>query len=339
MRSYGAPTLAMHPPREQPNAASTVVRPSPGVDTCCSDQSAEVGSIPVGALFGARKVSSRPASRVDHRERLASVKSHPRVGPLLREWRERRRWTQLDLALDAGVSARHLSFVETGRSKPSAEMVLLLADQLEVPLRERNQLLLAAGFAPAFPERSLEDPELAGVREALDVILTGHEPLPAVVVDRGWNLVAANSAMTALAASVEPALLEPPMNVMRVGLHPGGLMREIVNQAEVRAHFVGRLQRQVAITGDADLIALLEEVEGYAGPAKQEPDPASADASHILTPLIRMRAPGGDGELSFFATVATFGTAVEVTTSELSIEMTFPADAATAETLRNLPRR
>jgi len=138
---------------------------------------------------------------------MAGVSSQPSVGTLLREWRVRRRWTQLDLALDAGVSTRHLSFVETGRAKPSAEMVLLLSDQLEVPLRERNQLLLAAGFAPAFPERSLEDPELAGVREALDVILTGHEPFPAVVVDRGWNLVAANSAMTALGASVDTALL------------------------------------------------------------------------------------------------------------------------------------
>jgi transcriptional regulator with XRE-family HTH domain len=273
---------------------------------------------------------------------MATVSSQPRVGPLLREWRKRRRRTQLDLALDAGISARHLSFVETGRSAPSAEMVLLLAEQLEVPFRERNHLLLAAGYAPAFPERSLEDPALAPVREALDLILTGHEPYPAVVVDRGWNLVAANAAMEALAAWVDPALLEPPVNVMRVGLHPRGLARWIVNLGEVRAYFVGRLQRQVAITGAQDLAGLLEEVEGYPAPEHEqehEHDPDSeAPARDILTPLMRMRAPDGR-ELSFFATVATFGTAAEVTTSELSIELTFPADAATAEALRNLPRR
>ena len=266
------------------------------------------------------------------------MNSQSRVGPLLREWRTRQRRTQLDVALDAGISARHLSFVETGRSTPSAEMVLLLAEKLEVPFRERNHLLLAAGHAPAFPERSLQDPELASVREALDLILTGHEPYPAVVVDRGWNLVAANSAMAALAAWVDPALLVPPVNVMRAGLHPKGLARWTINLGEVRAYFLGRLERQVAITGDDDLTVLLEEVAGYPGP-EYERDPGSeAAAGHILTPLMRMRGPEG-GELSFFATVATFGTAVEVTTSELSIELTFPADAATAEALRNLPRR
>src|SRR6266849_9204957 len=153
---------------------------------------------------------------------MATVSSQPRVGPLLRGWRKRRRRTQLDLALDAGISARHLSFVETGRSTPSAEMVLLLAEQLQVPVRERNHLLLAAGYAPAFPERSLEDPELAPVREALDRILTGHEPYPAIVVDRYWNVVAANSAMGVIAEWVDSALLEPPVNAMRVGLHPRG---------------------------------------------------------------------------------------------------------------------
>jgi transcriptional regulator with XRE-family HTH domain len=275
---------------------------------------------------------------------MASISAQSGVGPLLRGWRKRRRCSQLELALDAGISARHLSFVETGRSKPSAEMVLLLAEQLEVPFRERNQLLLAAGYAPAFPERSLKDPELAPVREALDLILTGHEPNPALVVDRGWNLVAANSAMRALGAWVDPALLEVPVNVMRVGLHPRGLAPRIVNLGEVRAYFVGRLRRQVAITGDADLAALLEEVAGYPAPAHapahghDHDDVCEAPAREILTPLIRMRAPDGV-ELSFFATVATFGTAVEVTTSELSIELAFPADAATAEALRNLPGR
>jgi transcriptional regulator with XRE-family HTH domain len=269
-----------------------------------------------------------------------TIGSQPRVGALLREWRMRRRRTQLELALDAGISARHLSFVETGRSRPSPEMVLLLAAQLEVPFRERNQLLLAAGYAPVIPERSLQDPELAPVREALDLILTGHEPFPAVVVDRGWNLVAANSAMSAMAAWADPALLQAPVNVMRVGLHPQGLARWTLNLGEVRAYFLGRLRRQVATTGDGDLAALLEEVEGYPAPEHEyghEPS-AAAPAGQILTPLMRMRSPGGE-ELSFFATVATFGTASEVTTSELSIELTFPADAATADALRNLPRR
>jgi transcriptional regulator with XRE-family HTH domain len=269
---------------------------------------------------------------------MATISSQPRVGPLLREWRKRRRRTQLDLALAAGISARHLSFVETGRSTPSAEMVLLLAEQLDVPFRECNQLLLAAGYAPAIPERSLKDPELAPVREALDLILTGHEPYPAVVVDRGWNLVAANSAMVAMAAWVDPALLEPPVNVMRVGLHPRGLAHWTVNLGEVRAYFLGRLQRQVAITGDEDLAALFEEVAGYPTHEHEHHCASEAPAGEILTPLMRMCSPDGD-ELSFFATVATFGTAGEVTTSELSIELTFPADAATAEALRNLPRR
>lgn len=271
---------------------------------------------------------------------MATASSQSRVGPLLRDWRKRRRRTQLDLALDAGISARHLSFVETGRSKPSADMVLLLAEQLEVPFRERNHLLLAAGHAPAFPERPLQDPEMAPVREALDLILTGHEPYPALVIDRGWNVVAANSAFRALATWVDPALLELPINAMRAGLHPRGLAQWIVNLGEVRAYFLGRLARQVAITADAALAALLDEVTSYPASAlAPEPEPAAdMPASDILTPLIRFRAPDGS-ELSFFATVATFGTAAEVTTSELSIELAFPADAVTATALRNLPRR
>src|SRR5687768_1542651 len=181
---------------------------------------------------------------------MATVSSQPGVGPLLREWRRRRRLSQLDLALDAGISARHLSFVETGRSTPSAEMVLLLAEQLEVPFRERNHLLLAAGHAPAFPECSLEDPELAPVRDALDLILTAHEPYPALVIDRRWNVVAANTATVALAVWLDPALLEPPVS-MRSAMPR--LIPWIANLGEVRAYFVERLQRQVALTGDEDL--------------------------------------------------------------------------------------
>jgi transcriptional regulator with XRE-family HTH domain len=260
------------------------------------------------------------------------------VGELLRSWRTRRQLTQLGLALEAGVSARHLSFIETGRSRPSAEMVLLLAQQLEVPLRERNRMLLAAGYAPGFPELSIDEPTMAPVREALDVILTGHEPNPAVVVDRHWNLVAANKTMVALVGGVDESLLEPPVNVMRVGLHPRGLAASAVNIAQLRDYFVGRLEHQAAISGDPVLAALLAEVAGYPA-APGEPGPAfEAGSGNVLTPVMRMRSPAGD-ELSFFFSIATFGTAVEVTASELSIELGFPADEATVEALRKLPRR
>jgi transcriptional regulator with XRE-family HTH domain len=268
---------------------------------------------------------------------MLSASSNPHVGPLLRDWRKRRRLSQLELALDAGISARHLSFVETGRSAPSPDMVLLLAEHLNVPFRQRNQLLLAAGYAPVFPERSLQDPEMAAVREAVDLILSGHEPNPAVVVDRCWNLIAANAPMAALGAWVDPELLRPPVNVMRVGLHPRGLARWTVNRGEVRAHFLGRLEHQVAVTGDADLTQLLNEVAGYPGAAHEHDPAAEALAGQILTPLMRLRGPDGV-ELSFFATVATFGTAVEVTASELSIELAFPADGATARLLGELSR-
>lgn len=269
---------------------------------------------------------------------MAGANSHAGVGGLLREWRKRQRLSQLDLALDAGISARHLSFVETGRSRPSAEMVLLLAERLEVPFRERNQLLLAAGHAPVFPELPLEDAEMAPVREALDVILTGHDPYPAVVVDRHWNLVAANSGMEALARWVDPVLLEPPVNVMRLGLHPRGLAAQITNLGEVRAYFVGRLERQVAISGDEFLRALYEEVAEYPAPPYEHDPAADAAAGNILTPMMRMQLPDGS-ELCFSFTVATFGTAVEITASELSIELGFPADTTTADALRNLPQR
>jgi len=269
---------------------------------------------------------------------MATVSSQPSIGPLLREWRERRRLTQLELALDAGISTRHLSFVETGRSRPGREMLMRILEQLEVPFREQNRLLLASGHAPAFPERSLEDPELLPVREALDQILTRHEPYPAVVVDRAWNLVAMNSAMRGLTeeVAIDPALLEPPMNVLRVGFHPRGVAPLIVNLGQWRAHFCQRLERQLAVTGDPDLAALLEEVAGYPIPAA-EPDPApDPEASEMLGP-VRFRAPGGR-ELSFFGMFATFDTPFEVTISELAMELLFPADRVTAEALADRVR-
>ena len=266
-----------------------------------------------------------------------AMESSQAIGALLREWRERRRVTQLELALEAGVSARHLSFVETGRSKPGREMLLRVLRRLEVPFREQNRLLLTAGHAPAFPERSLEHAELQPVRDALDVILHRHEPYPAVAVDRTWNLVAANSPMYALTAAIDidPALLEPPINVMRVGLHPRGLAPLMVNLGDWHAHWLERLERQLAVTGDEELAALIEEIAGYPVP-EPERDPASGlGGSEILGP-VRMYGPGG-GELSFFGMFATFDTPFEVTTSELALELLFPADRATAELLENLP--
>jgi transcriptional regulator with XRE-family HTH domain len=249
------------------------------------------------------------------------------VGALVRRWRRRRRRTQLDLALDAGISTRHLSFVETGRSKPGRDLLLRILEQLDVPFREQNQLLLAAGHAPAFPERSLDDPVLAPVREAIDLALSGHEPYPAVAFDRQWNMVAANSAMLAVAGVVEidPALLEPPVNILRVGFHPRGLAPWLANLDEWRAHFLGRLERQIATTGDERLGALLEEIAGYPG------GESTHAAGEVLGPL-RVRAPDGR-ELSFLGMFAIFDTPFEVTASELAIELLFPADTATAEAL------
>jgi transcriptional regulator with XRE-family HTH domain len=251
------------------------------------------------------------------------------LGTLLRDWRRRRRLSQLDLALEAGVSARHLSFLETGRSKPSREMVLHLAEELDVPLRDRNQLLLAAGYAPAYAERSIDAPEMAPVRDALDRVLTGHEPYPAVVVDRWWNMVGANRSVALFTSEVAPELMEPPVNVLRASLHPDGMASRIVNYGEWRAHLLDRLRRQVVLTGDERLEALRDELEGYPGEEQHE-----VAGGEIAVPL-RFRA-GGE-ELAFFSTVATFGTAVDITLAELAIEAFFPADAATAEALRRLP--
>jgi transcriptional regulator with XRE-family HTH domain len=249
------------------------------------------------------------------------------LGTLLRDWRQRRRLSQLDLSLEAGVSARHLSFLETGRSKPSREMVLHLSEQLDVPLRDRNSLLLAAGFAPAFEERPIDAPEMAPVREALDRVLTGHEPYPAVVVDRWWNLAAANRSIAMFTAVLPEHLLEPPLNVLRVSLHPDGMASRILNYGEWRAHLLDRLHRQVTLTADERLAALYEEINGYPGETAEVHGPGG----EIAVPL-RWDADGQ--ELAFFSTIATFGTAVDITLAELSIEAFFPADEATVAYLR-----
>ena len=245
------------------------------------------------------------------------------LGSLLKDWRRRRRLSQLDLALEAGVSARHLSFVETGRSKPSREMVLHLAEQLDVPLRDRNHMLLAAGFAPAYDERAIDAPEMAPVRLALDRVLTGHEPYPAVVVDRWWNLVAANRSIALFTEQAAARLLEPPVNVLRLALHPEGLSHRVANLAEFRAHLLDRLHRQVALTGDERLAALDDEVSAYPG-GEESLQP------HETGIAVPVRLRHDDRELAFFSTIATFGTAVDITLAELAIEAFFPADDATA---------
>ena len=194
----------------------------------------------------------------------------------------RRRRSQLDLALEADISARHLSFLETGRAQPSREMLLHLAEQLDVPLRERNVLLVAAGYAPVFRERSLEDPALAAARTAIDLVLAGHEPFPAIAVDRHWRLVAANEAVELLLRGVDQDLLQQPVNVLRVALHPNGLAPRTVNLAEWRAHLLARLRHQIELTADPELIKLLNEIQTYPVARSAKPPPAPPGAAIVL---------------------------------------------------------
>jgi transcriptional regulator with XRE-family HTH domain len=252
------------------------------------------------------------------------------VGPLLREWRRRRRRSQLELALDSGVSARHISFLETGRSNPSREMVIGLATNLELPLRDRNELLIAAGYAPEYRELAYEDPGLEPIRAAIEQVLAAHDPYPALVVDRHWELVTANRGLGLITAGAAPHLLEPPVNALRLALHPEGLAPRTLNLGEWRHHTLSRLERHWRVSGDPALGTLLEELRGYPG---EELDEAEVNAGHDVFVPFRMRAPDG-AELSFVGTIATFGTALDVTVAELSIESFFPADDATAAACR-----
>jgi transcriptional regulator with XRE-family HTH domain len=252
------------------------------------------------------------------------------VGDLLRKWRRHRRMSQLDLAVQAEISTRHLSFLETGRSRPSREMVLLLAEQLDLPLRERNQLLVAAGYASVYPETALDARTMTAVRGAVRQVLRGHEPYPAIAVDRHWNLVEGNAAIAVLLEGVAPALLEPPANTLRASLHPEGMAPRIANLGEWRGHLLGRLRRQVDHTADAELTTLLDELTALPcdepTPSFEYPGPGD-----VVVPL---RLRHGSGELTFFSTVTTFGTPLDVTLAELAIEAFFPADAATTKVLR-----
>jgi transcriptional regulator with XRE-family HTH domain len=256
------------------------------------------------------------------------------VGDLLREWRQRRRMSQLDFSVEAEISSKHLSFLETGRSRPSREMLLKLAELLEVPLRERNTLLISAGFAPMFSERKLDDPSLQAARDAMEMVLKGHEPYPAIAVDRHWTLLAANRAIAPMLTDIKPELLAPPMNVLRASLHPDGLAPRIVNLAQWRAHIFARLRRQIEISADPVLIELLAELTTY--PAPEHPNHRDRnEASNAFVVPMRLATPMG--VLSFISTTTVFGTPIDVTLSELALEAFFPADAATAALLRQMP--
>lgn len=252
------------------------------------------------------------------------------VGPLIREWRHRRHRSQLDVAVDVGVSARHLSFVETGRSRPSPELVLTIADHLEVPLRERNDLLLAAGYAPRYSRTPLDDDSMAHVRGSLQRMLEAHDPYPGVVIDRCWNVVLANQAANLLAAAVPEHLLRPAMNVFRVCLHPDGLAAHTVNFDEWAGYLLRQIRRTVALTGDAELAALEDEVLAYPNVAAVVGGAAGGEEPPLLIPFVFEL---GGRRLSMFTTLTTFGTPRDVTLDELSVELFYPADEQTERAL------
>ncbi|HLZ65390.1 MAG TPA: helix-turn-helix transcriptional regulator [Aliidongia sp.] len=254
------------------------------------------------------------------------------VGDHLREWRQRRRLSQLDLACEADISTRHLSFLETGRAKPSRDMVLHLAEQLDIPLRDRNLLLIAAGYAPIFAERPLDDPALQAARQAVDLVLNGHGDYPALAIDRHWTQVAANAAVGRLLAGVDPAQLAGPVNVLRLSLHPRGLAPRIINLREWRGHLLGRLRRQIELTADPVLIRLIDELAAYPVPYGRAPA-REPDHAGVVVPLqLQTEA----GPLALLSTTTVFGTPVDVTLAELAIEAFYPADAASGELLRRM---
>jgi transcriptional regulator with XRE-family HTH domain len=259
---------------------------------------------------------------------MSHLRRTSQIGDLLREWRHRRRLTQLELSTRTQVSAKHLSFLETGRAAPSREMVVHLAEHLDVPLRERNVLLTAAGYAPLYAETDLHAPEMTAINQAIQRLLRSHEPYPAVVVDRWWNMVAGNAGVALLAEGVDPELLRPPANVLRASLHPEGLAPRIRNLGEWRAHLLTRLRGQVDKTGDPQLAALLEELEEYPGS-----DPALASTYRYDGVVVPLRLRSTVGDLNLLSTLATFGTPNDVTVADLSIESFFPADDATRNRL------
>ena len=273
-------------------------------------------------------------------ETTATLTTESPIGSLLRAWRERRRLSQMALALDAEISTRHLSFLETGRARPSREMVLRLAEHLRVPLREQNELLLAAGFAPQYPHRPLTSASLREVRDMVQRVLDGHAPYPALAIDRHWNLQAANAAVMSLLSGVDATLLEPPVNVLRLSLLPRGLAPQIVNFSEWRTHLLARLRHEADLTADSELLALLKELGGAGASPRRSgrsmPVATSNPGQQLAVPLI-LDSPLG--RLRFISTTMVFGSAVDVTLSELAIESFFPGDQATADALARLGER
>jgi len=273
-------------------------------------------------------------TRSTHSSKASQPGARDPFGAHLRHWRTHRRLSQLDLAQEAEVSTRHLSYVETGRAAPSREMVLRLAERLDVPLRERNALLVAAGFAPMYRQRSLDDPAMASARRAIDLVLKGHEPFPALAVDRHWNLVAHNALVPLLMEGCSAELLKPPINVLRLSLHPDGVAPRIANLAQWRTHLLERLQQQIAATGDTVLQALHDELEGYPPPAVSHDAPLLDTALSAVAVPFQVVMPSG--VLSFISTITIFGTPVDVTLQELAVESFFPADEQTAAALTAL---
>ena len=268
-----------------------------------------------------RAVTPGPASFGDH----------------LRTWRQQRHLSQLELADEADISTRHVSFMETGRTNPSRDMVLRLCERLAIPLRERNTLLVAAGYAPMYRERALDDPALAAARQAVELVLKGHEPCPAIALDRCWNVVAANRAAQALlAAHVSPELLAPPVNVFRLSLHPDGLASRIANLAQWRHHLFERLRQQIHATADPALLALQAELREYPAP---EESPSLVMAGEMLGVVMPFCFESVHGMLSLISTTTIFGTPVDVTLQELAVESFFPADAFTAQVLREMAQQ
>ncbi|MGW3654845.1 helix-turn-helix domain-containing protein [Streptomyces sp. NPDC005151] len=259
------------------------------------------------------------------------------VGPLLRSWRERRRLSQLELALRADSSARHISFIETGRSRPSEEMVLRLAEHLDVPVRERNALLVVAGYAPRYAETALDDPAMGALREGMEQLLQGYDPYPALVVDGTYNVVAANRGIAMLLEGVAEHLLAPPLNAMRLTLHPEGLAPRIRNLREWRADLLAQMERQIALARSAELRELYEEVASYPVPESADGQDEPAGPLSALSFALPMVIEHDGRVLSFVSSIATFNTPMDVTVAELAIETFLPADQETAAYLRSLP--
>ncbi|AOG21870.1 helix-turn-helix family protein [Acidovorax sp. RAC01] len=255
-------------------------------------------------------------------------------GARLRAWRQHRHLSQLALAAAADVSTRHVSFLETGRTNPSRDMVLRLCDRLDVPLRERNALLTAAGYAPMYRERRLDDPAMAAARAAVELVLKGHEPCPAIALDRHWNMVASNRAAQALLSGMVCAeQLAEPVNVFRLSLHPQGLAPRIVNLAQWRAHLFARLHQQIQATADPLLVQLHAELMQYPAPPDTAQTPMPGELLGVVMPFC-IQTP--QGQLSLISTTTIFGTPVDVTLQELAVESFFPADEFTAQVLRSM---